>query len=137
MLVEVPSDVLAALGPARRPAVRVVVNGVELRTTIAIYDGKAYLGFRREIREAAGLVPGQAVDVQVELDTSPRVVDIPDDLASVLAADAEARAAFERLSFTNRKEYVGWVTAAKRPETRQKRLAEVPRLLTSGRRTPL
>ena len=80
---------------------------------------------------------GQAVDISVELDDAPRTVDVPDDLAAVLAADTDARAAFDALSFTNRKEYVGWVTSAKRPETRQKRLAEAPALLKGGRRTPL
>ena len=137
MLVEVPPEVSAELGPARRPAVRVVVNGVELRTTIAVYGGKSYLGFRKEIREAAGLEPGQEVDITLELDTASRDAEVPDDLARVLAADPDASAAFEALSFTNRKEYVVWVTSAKRPATRQKRLAEAPALLKSGRRTPL
>src|SRR5712691_3983188 len=89
--VEVPPDVLAGLGPRKRPAVRVVINGVELRTTIAVYGGRSYIGIRREIREAAQIAPGEAIEVSVELDEQPRSVDLPDDLAEALAADPEAR----------------------------------------------
>jgi Domain of unknown function (DUF1905) len=71
MFVEVPTEVLDALAsPKRRAPVRVVVNGVELPTTLAVYSDKSYIGFRKEIREAAGLVPGEEVDVAVELDTA-------------------------------------------------------------------
>jgi hypothetical protein len=70
--VEVPPDVLAAFGPGKRPAVRVLINGVELRTTIAVYGGRSYIGFRREIRDAAQIAPGDDIEVSVELDDQPR-----------------------------------------------------------------
>ena len=66
-----------------------------------------------------------------------RTVEVPGDLASVLAADTEAARAFEQLSFTHRTEYVRWITSARRDETRWRRLGEVPELLKQGRRTPL
>jgi len=134
--VEVPPDVLAALGPRKRPAVRVVINGVELRTTIAVYGGRSYIGIRREIRDAAHIAPGEEIEVSVEPDDEPRTVDLPDDLAAALADDPEAQHAFDRLSFSNRNEYMGWVLAAKQPTTRRRRVAEAPVLLKSGRRTP-
>lgn len=135
--ISVPPEIVRALGPARRPAVRVVINGVELRTTLAAYGGGTQIGLRREIREAAQVRPGESIQVSVELDTQPRVVEVPADLAGVLSADLEASRVFDSLSFTNRKEYVGWVLAAKTPATRQRRVAEAPALLKSGRRTPL
>lgn len=134
--VEVPPDILAALGARKRPAVRVLINGVELRTTIAVYGGQSYIGVRRDIREAAEVAPGEAIEVSVELDDQPRTVELPDDLAAALDAEPEARRIFEGLSFTNRKEYVEWVKAAKRPATRQKRVTEAPNLLKNGQRTP-
>ena len=137
MFVEVPPGILQALGPARRPAVRVVINGVELRTTIAVYGGRSLIGLRREIREAAQVSLGETLELAVELDTAARVVELPDDLAAVLAADPEASRRFESLSFTNRKEYVGWVLQARTPSTRERRIADTPELLKSGRRTPL
>jgi hypothetical protein len=134
--VEVPPDILAALGPGKRPAVRVVINGVELRTTIAVYGGRSYIGLRREIQEAAEVAPGEEIEVDVEADDQPRTVDLPDDLVAALAADPEAGRIFDGLSFTNRKEYVAWVVGAKLPTTRERRVAEAPALLKSGRRTP-
>jgi len=70
--IEVPADVLAALGEGigKRPPVRLVINGVELRTTVAVYGGRSYLGIRREMREAMGIASGDAVDVDVEVDAS-------------------------------------------------------------------
>jgi hypothetical protein len=133
MFVEVPPEILQALGPARRPAVRVVINGVELRTTIAVYGGRSLIGVRREIREAAQVNLGETLELAVELDTAARGVELPDDLAAVLAADPDARRLFDSQSFTNRKEYVGWVLQARTASTRQRRIADTPELLKSGR----
>ena len=134
---EVPGEVIGQLGGGKRPRVTVSLKGIQFRTTIAVYGGLFYLGVRRELRDAAQLEPGDVVDITVERDDQPRVVDVPDDLAQALARDPEASQVFESLSFTNRKEYVNWITSAKRTETRQRRLVEVPALLRQGRRTPL
>jgi hypothetical protein len=128
---------MAALDGGKRPAVRVVINGVLLRTTIAVYGGRSYIGVRREIRDAAKVMLGDEVELSVEIDAAPRTVELPEDLAVALAGDPEANRIFESLSFTNRKEYVDWVLAAKRRETREQRVAEAPGLLKRGRRTPL
>ena len=102
-----------------------------------MYGGRYYLAFRKDAREAAALAPGEQVDVTLALDDQPRDVTLPDDFAAVLDADPEARAPFESLSYTNRKEYVDWLEGAKRAETRQRRLDQVASLLKAGRRTPV
>jgi hypothetical protein len=137
MFFEVPPEIMTALDGGKRPAVRVVINGVVLRTTIAVYGGRSYIGVRREIRDAAKVMLGDEVELSVEIDAAPRIVELPEDLAVALAADPEANRIFEGLSFTNRKEYADWVLAAKRRETREQRVAEAPGLLKRGRRTPL
>ena len=135
---EVPASVLDALGtPAKRPLVRVTINGVETRTRLMVYGGKTLIGLRRDQQKAMQVAPGQIFEVHVALDAEERTVEVPAELATVFAADPEAERIFEGLSFTNRKEYVEWCTGAKRPETRQKRLSQVPGLLKSGRRTPM
>jgi len=63
------------------------------------------------------------VRVSIELDTEPRTVTVPDDLRSALADDDAAREAFEKLSYTHRREYVEWIEEAKRPDTRARRIA--------------
>lgn len=67
MFFEVPTEIMTALAGGKRPAVRVVVNGVVLRTTIAVYGGRSYIGVRREIRDAANVKLGDEVELSVEL----------------------------------------------------------------------
>jgi len=128
----VPFDVKAAYGQAR-PKVKVTVNGVTLRTTVAVYGGRSYIGFRKEICQAAGLQLGKTITVAIELDAEPRVVDVPDDLARALATHASARKRFDSLSYSHRREHAQWVADAKKPETRARRIARVIELLRAPR----
>jgi hypothetical protein len=137
LFVQVPEPLVESFGKGKRPPILVTVNGVDYRTRVMVYGGKYLIGFRRDITAAAGLAPGQEIELGLELDESPRDVELPEDFAAILAADSEAARRFEQLSFSNRKEYVDWLQGAKRAETRQRRLAEVAPLLKSGRRTPL
>jgi hypothetical protein len=120
-MIEMPFDVRAEYGQAR-PPVRGTVNGHPFRTTVAVYGGKSYIGFRREIRESAGIAPGDTVEIQLERDDAPREVAVPDDLAEALTAKAGLREAFDRMSFTHRREYAEAIEGAKRPETRARRV---------------
>ena len=112
------------------------VNGIAFRSRLSVYGGKTYLGFTRDIRTAAGIELGDQVSVSLERDTVPRSFEIPDDFAAALAGAPAAQAVFDGLSFSNRKEYVHWITDAKRPETRAKRLAKAAPMLIDGRKTP-
>ena len=124
LLIEIPAAVVAKLGSGKRVPVRVNLNGVKYRSTIAVYGGRYYLPARKEICEAAGLMPGGRARVSLEVDTAPRTVDVPADLARALSA-ARLRAGFDALSFSHRKEFVDWVTSAKRAETRAARIPKV------------
>jgi bifunctional DNA-binding transcriptional regulator/antitoxin component of YhaV-PrlF toxin-antitoxin module len=120
--VAVPFDARAAFGEARAP-VRGSVNGAPFRTRLMVYGGVTYLGLTKAVREAAGIVPGDAVEVVVERDDAPREVEVPPELAAALA-DPALRAAYDALAFTHRREYAEWVAEAKRPETRARRAAK-------------
>lgn len=124
LLVEVPSATVRTLGTKRRPPVRVSLNGVTYRSTIAVYGGRSYLPVRRELREAAKLEAGKRAKVTLELDTAPRTVTLPRDLSSALTK-GRAKDAFNAMAFTHQREHVDWVTAAKRAETRETRIAKV------------
>lgn len=136
LLIEVPERVVKALGRSKRPPVRATINGVTYRTTVAVYGGRSYIPARKEIREAADLADGKRATVQLELDTVPRTVEVPRDLAVALSADARARATFDGLAFSHRKEYVAWITGAKREETRAARVARTVAALLAGKREP-
>jgi hypothetical protein len=133
--VELPFDVKKAFGAARA-RVKVTVNKVVLRTTVAVYGGKSYVGFRKEIRDAAKIAVGDRVKVAIEADTEERVVSVPDDLARALAGDRAARKTFDGLSFTHQNEYAKWVAEARKPETRARRAARTLEMLREGKRNP-
>jgi Bacteriocin-protection, YdeI or OmpD-Associated/Domain of unknown function (DUF1905) len=119
----VPDEVVEGLGGGRRAAVLVTVGGYTYRTTVARMGGRFLVPLSAENRAAAGVAAGDRVEVGIELDTAPRTVELPDDLAAALAGDAAAREFFESLAYTHRKEWVRWVEEAKRPETRARRVA--------------
>jgi bifunctional DNA-binding transcriptional regulator/antitoxin component of YhaV-PrlF toxin-antitoxin module len=121
--VELPFDVKERFGTARAP-VRGTVNGTDYRTTVAVYGGVPLIGFRRELRERAGIEVGDEVEVTIELDEEPRTVELPPALETALDGDEEARATFDRLSYSHRREYAEWVAEAKRDDTRERRVAQ-------------
>lgn len=127
----VPPDAVAALGTKKRVPVKVTINGYTYRSTVAPYEGLFMLPLSAEHRTAAGVQAGDVVEVTLELDDQPRTVDVPDDLAVALAAQG-ATAAFDKLSYTNRKEAVRQVETAKAEETRQRRIAKIVASLTEA-----
>ena len=123
--IPVPDDVVEALGAGRRPPVRVTVGGHTYRSSVATMNGQLLIALSADNRAAAGVEGGQEVDVDVELDTESRAVAPPEDLAAALAAVPGAREAFDRLAPSHQKEHVRSVEEAKKPETRERRIAKV------------
>ncbi len=117
----VPFDLEDAFGRLR-PPVLVTIRDYTWRTTPGVYDRVGYIVVNRKAKTATGVDAGDRVRVAMEVDTKPRRVTVPADLKVALAADDEAKAAFDKLSFTHKREYVEWVAEAKRPETRVRRV---------------
>jgi len=116
---------VAAVGEgAKRFPVVARVNRYTWRTSVARMRGEFLLGLNRAVRAEAGVQAGDTVEVEIELDSAPREVVMPDALADALARDVAARAAFDALSYTHRKEYARWIDDAKREETRERRVAQ-------------
>jgi len=122
--IEVPPDVIEALGGGKRPAVKVSVNGFEYASTVGVMGGKALIPFSSDKRAASGIKGGDPITVDVELDTAPRTVELPDDLAAALA-QAGLRERFDALSPSGRKAHVTSVESAKAAETRARRVEAV------------
>jgi hypothetical protein len=120
----VPPEVVAALGKGKRPPVRVTIGAHSYRSTVAVYGDEFFLPLSAENRGAAGLAAGDEVDVDVELDTAPREIAVPPDLAAALAATPEAQRRFEALSYSRKQYYVLPIEQAKTAETRQRRIAK-------------
>jgi Bacteriocin-protection, YdeI or OmpD-Associated/Domain of unknown function (DUF1905) len=109
---------------AKRFPVVATVNGYTWRTSVARMGGEFLVGLSKEVRQGAGVEAGDHVEVRLELDTAPREVEVPEALAAALASDQKAKASFERMAFTHRKEYARWIAEAKKEETRERRVAQ-------------
>jgi bifunctional DNA-binding transcriptional regulator/antitoxin component of YhaV-PrlF toxin-antitoxin module len=132
--IHVPDEVVDALGAGRKPAVRVTVAGHTYRSTIASRSGRYLVGVSAENRERAGVVAGDELDIDLELDTEPREVVVPAELMSAFAADAEARRFFHTLTPSQQQWYVLPIEQAKAADTRERRVAKAIGMLREGRK---
>ena len=130
---QVPSAIVGALGAGKRPPVRVTINGHSYPSTVAAYGEVFMLPLSAENRAAAGVAAGDEIDVEVELDTAPREVEVPGDFAAALAADADAQRFFDGLSYSNKRRFVLSIEDAKTAETRQRRIEKSITALREGR----
>jgi hypothetical protein len=130
---EVPQEVVEALGGGKRPAVTITINGHSWRSRVAIMRGRYLIGLSNANRQAAGVVTGDEVEVEVEFDPEPRVVAEPADLARALDADPLARAAYNRLPYGLKLRHVRAIESAKKPETRRRRIEKAIAVLRDPR----
>jgi len=129
----VPAEVIEALGGGKRPPVSVTINGYSYRSTVAVMGGEYLVGVSAEHRAKAQVAGGDTVEVELALDTAPRTVETPADLAEALK-ESGATGRFEALAFSHRKEHVHAIEEAKAPETRRRRIeAAVRKVLDGGK----
>ena len=129
----VPEEVVAELDGGGHPKVVVTVKGYTFRTSIARMNGRYLLGVTAARRAEAGIAPGEVHRVEVQLDTAPREVEVPGDLAAALSARPEAKATWDGLSYSNKSWHVLQVTGAKKEETRRARIEKSVAMLAEGR----
>ena len=131
--INVPAEVVEALGAGKRPRVKVTINGHTYRSSVAVLGGRYMLGVSAENRAAAHVEGGDTIEVELELDTAPREVTVPPDLAAALAAEPAAQATFDALSYSNKSWHVLQIEGAKSDETRQRRVARSIEALAAGK----
>lgn len=124
---------VAGLGGGKTPPVQVTVNGVTAEARVGRRGGENLLGFSKKLRSELGVEIGQTLDVIIALDAGPRTIEVPAALAEALAGDASAKAAFEALAPSHRKEFARWVGEAKRAQTQQSRVQQTLQMLRQGR----
>ena len=131
--VPVPEEVVTTLGSSKRPLVRVTINGHTYRSTLASRGGQFMLPISAENRACAGVAAGEEVEVDIELDTEPREVTVPPNLAEALERDVDAKRYFEGLSYSQKQRHVLPIEQAKTAETRQRRIDKTLSMLREGR----
>ncbi len=128
---EVPQEIVEALGGGKLPAVTITINGHSWRSRVAIMRGRHLIGLSNANRQAAGVATGDEVEVEVEYDPEPRIVTEPADFASALDADPAARDAYNRLPYGLKLQQVRAIESAKKPETRRRRIEKAIEVLTA------
>ena len=123
--IDVPDDIVAALGAGNHPQVRVTLGDNSYQTSVARMGGVFKFPVSAAVREQTGLAAGDEVEVAIEVDDAPRELVIPAALSEALDRDPQAKAAFEKLSYSNQKRHVLAVEGAKTDETRQRRLGKI------------
>lgn len=126
---EVPPKIVDALGAGKRPRVTITINGHSWKSRVAIMRGRYLLGLSNANRQAAGIATGDEVEIEVEYDAEIPVVTEPEDFALALDADPVARAAYDRLAYSHKREHVLAVESAKKPETRARRIEQAVAML--------
>ena len=131
--IQVPSEVVDALGSGKRPPVRVTINGYTYRNTIAVMGGAYMVGVSAEHREKAKVAGGDEVEVDIELDTQPRELSLTPDFSEALDREPDAKRAFDSLSYSRKQGLAQPIDQAKTPETRQRRIEKALASLREGR----
>ncbi|MEQ8414214.1 MAG: YdeI/OmpD-associated family protein [Imperialibacter sp.] len=131
--IEVPPETVEALGAGRKPLVVVTVNDYTYRSAIAVMGGKYLISFSSAHRAASGLGGGDKVEVSVEVDTAPRVVEVPEDLQEALGAHPDLKSKFDALSNSKKKLLVLPIEDAKTEETRARRVEKAISILREGK----
>jgi hypothetical protein len=134
--IEVPAEIVEALGAGKRPPVRVTLNRYSYRSTIAVMGGRYMVGVSAKVRDEAGVAGGDVVLVDVALDTETREVDVPADFRRVLNKTKALAKLFDSLSYSNQKRLVVPIASAKTPATRERNIDKAVALLRSGELRP-
>ncbi|MDP1545964.1 MAG: YdeI/OmpD-associated family protein [Anaerolineales bacterium] len=130
--VEVPFDVEDAFG-AKKPRAKAMIEGVPYRGMLTRMGGERHIFIiLKSIREQIGKTFGDEIKIVVEADAEPRVIEIPKDLLKELKKDQQAKAFFDKLSYTHQREYVMWINEAKKEETRQRRILKTIEMVKKG-----
>lgn len=130
----IPDKIVDALGQGKKPKVTVTLNGgFSYPNTVAVMGGKYMVGVSKERRKLAGVTPGETIEVTLELDTAPRVMEVPPDLQKALNANKAAKAYFATLSYSNQRRHIDPINEAKSDETRARRIAKSVALFAEGK----
>lgn len=120
--IKVPGEFVEKLGGGRKPKVKVMFNDYLYRGSIAFMHGDFWLPVTNETREKSGVQIDEELELEIELDNEPRTVELPEDFKSALEKNPKAKVNFEALSYSHKRAHVLPIEAAKKPETRAKRI---------------
>ena len=131
--IAVPPEVVEELGAGKKPPVKITLKGYTYRSSIAVMGGKYMVSLSAENRKNAGVQGGETLEIEIVVDTEKREITIPPDLQAALDANPEAKAFFEKMSYSKKRRHVEPIEAAKAPETRQRRIEKSVQMFSEGK----
>jgi len=131
--IEIPAKIVESFNAGKKPPVRITINGYTYRNTVAVMGGVYMVGVSAQHRKGANIAAGDTIEVTITLDTDPRVVEVPAELAELLKKNSAARQYFDSLSNSKKKGITLPITDAKTAETRNRRLEKAISLLNEGK----
>lgn len=135
--VEFPYDVEKEFGKKGQVKVRVKIDKADYQGSLVKMKYHChFIGITKEIRNKINKNPGDRVNIILQEDIEERTVEIPEEIKNILETDQELKLFFNSLSYTNRKEYVRWITGAKKEETKTARLAKIKEMLSAKIKHP-
>jgi len=120
--IKIPPEIIESLKAGKKPPVKVTINGFTYRSTVAVMGGNYMVGVSAENRAGANVNGGDKIEVNIELDTEPRELELPAEFKKALEKNAKAKKVFESLSYSRKKVHVLPITTAKTDETRQRNI---------------
>ncbi len=130
-----PYDVMELFGTRARIPVRFSVDGHVFRSSLAPMGSCGHIiPFNKEMREQTGYKAGDTIHVVLERDTEPRIAAVPEDVMAALKAVPAADKAFQKYSYSHKKEVMAWINDARKPETRQKRISRLVQTLADNKK---
>ncbi|MES2765068.1 MAG: YdeI/OmpD-associated family protein [Bacteroidota bacterium] len=132
--VKMPFTVQEMFGVNGQVKVVGTFDGEPFRTSIAPYSTGNFIVIKKDVRAKIGKEAGDTVRIVMELDTAPRIVDVPEDFKTVLKEFPAEEEFFKKISFTHQKEYVNWINDAKKQETRERRILKAVEMMREGKR---
>lgn len=131
--IPVPAEAVAELGTSKKPAVKVTIGEYSYSSTVATMGGQFMIPLSAEHRKGAGVSAGEEIEVELKLDTQPREVEVPADLAAELEQNEGAKQFWDGLSYSNKRRFVLSIEDAKTAETRQRRIGKTMAMLSEGK----
>ena len=130
-----PKALSAKLGTRASVAVEGRANGYPFRATL-VPDGRGshWLKLTRKQREGAGAEAGDTIALEIARTGREPEARVPADLRKALAGAPKAKALWAAITPAARRDWIDWVTSAKKAETRVRRVAAACDMLAKGKR---
>ncbi|KAF5407129.1 MAG: Bacteriocin-protection, YdeI or OmpD-Associated [Candidatus Udaeobacter sp.] len=130
-----PKNASAKLPSRGITAIEGTIDGFPFEAVLEPDGQKSHwLKLDRKLREAAGAEAGDVVTLEIAPAAAEPEPTVPADLRKALSAAPKARKLWSDITPNARRDWIHWITSAKQPETRARRIKNACSMLAAGKR---